>query len=304
VSWWDAAALDRARWQALVEPALERVARAIDSGRFPPGLLLAGPPGLGRELAAVEIAVRLVCTGATSMWSDGPCCGRVRGGLHPDVVAVTPEDDSREIKIEQIREIVDSAPGRPFEGLRRVWILDGVEATRLTPKAANCFLKVLEEPPDHVRFLLLAAKPEAVLPTIRSRCQQLTLPGPAAIARHLGVEGPPGLAAAALDGLEVGSHAERVRAALRGALGGEVRELLRLPQLLPDDLVSTEVVAAVALDEAAARDDELASELVRLAGELVAVERQVMALRLSRDRQLLACLLRWWQELPRDRGGI
>ena len=238
------------------------------------------------------------------MWSDGPCCGRVRGGLHPDVVAVTPEDDSREIKIEQIREIVDSAPGRPFEGLRRVWILDGVEATRLTPKAANCFLKVLEEPPDHVRFLLLAAKPEAVLPTIRSRCQQLTLPGPAAIARHLGVEGPPGLAAAALDGLEVGPHAERVRAALRGALGGEVRELLRLPQLLPDDLVSTEVVAAVALDEAAARDDELASELVRLAGELVAVERQVMALRLSRDRQLLACLLRWWQELPRDRGGI
>ncbi len=304
MSWWDAAALDRARWQALVEPALERVARAIDSGRFPPGLLLAGPPGLGRELAAVEIAVRLVCTGATSMWSDGPCCGRVRGGLHPDVVAVTPEDDSREIKIEQIREIVDSAPGRPFEGLRRVWILDGVEATRLTPKAANCFLKVLEEPPDHVRFLLLAAKPEAVLPTIRSRCQQLTLPGPAAIARHLGVEGPPGLAAAALDGLEVGSHAERVRAALRGALGGEVRELLRLPQLLPDDLVSTEVVAAVALDEAAARDDELASELVRLAAELVAVERQVMALRLSRDRQLVACLLRWWQELPRDRGGI
>jgi DNA polymerase-3 subunit delta' len=298
VSWWGDAALDRARWQALVEPVLERVGRALDSGRFPPGLLLAGPPGLGRELAAVEIAVRLVCAEARSMWSDGPCCGRVRGGHHPDVVAVMPTDESREIKIEQIREIVDSAPGRPFEGLRRAWILDGVEATRLTPKAANCFLKVLEEPPDHVRFLLLAAKPEAVLPTIRSRCQQLTLPGPAAIARHLGVGGPRGLAVAALDGLEVEPHVERVRAALRSALDGEVRDLLRLPQLLPDELVSTEVVAVVALEEAAASDDDLAAELVRLAAELVAVERQVMALRLSRDRQLVACLLRWWRELP------
>ena len=64
MSWWRAAALDRARWQALVDPGLERVARALDSGRFPPGLLLAGPPGLGRELAAVEIAVRLVCAEA------------------------------------------------------------------------------------------------------------------------------------------------------------------------------------------------------------------------------------------------
>lgn len=300
MSWWGPAALDRTRWQALVDPVLERVARALDSGRFPPGLLLAGPPGLGRELAAVEIAVRLVCGEATSMWSNGACCGRVRGGLHPDVVAVMPEDDSREIKIEQIREIVDSAPGRPFEGLRRIWILDGVEATRLTPKAANCFLKVLEEPPDHVRFLLLAAKPEAVLPTIRSRCQQLTLPGPVAIARHLGVEVPPGLAAAALDGLEVAPAVERVRAALDAAFAGEVRELLRLPQLLPDELVPTELVAAVALEEAAASDDDRAAELVRLAADLIAVERQVTALRLNRDRQLVACLLRWWRDLPRE----
>jgi hypothetical protein len=299
VSWWRAAALDRARWQPVVEEVLGQVARALDSGRFPPGLLLAGPAGLGRELAAVEIAVRLVCAEARSMWSDGPSCNRVRDGLHPDVVAVMPEDGSTLIKIEQVREIVDAAPGRPFEGRHRVWIIDGAEVSCLHRESANAFLKVLEEPPDHVRFLLLAAKPEAVLPTIRSRCQQLTLPGPVAIAGRLGVEVPPGLAAAALDGLEVGPHVERVRAALNDAFAGEVRELLRLPQLLPDELVPTELVAAVALEEAAAGDDERAAELVRLAAELVAVERQVKALRLSRDRQLVACLLRWWQELPR-----
>ena len=300
MSWWEPAALDRRRWQALVDPVLERVARALDSERFPHGLLLAGPPGLGRELAAVEIAVRLVCPDATGPWSDGACSARVRSGLHPDVVAVMPIEDSREIRIKQIREeIVECAPGRPFEGLRRVWILDGVEETHLTAEAANAFLQVLEEPPDHVRFLLLAAKPEAVLPTIRSRCQQLTLPGPAAIAHQLGVSSPIGLAAAALDGLELAQPVERVRAALRGAFAGEVRELLRLPHLLPEEPAPTEVVAAVALEEAVASGDELAAELVRLAAELVAVERQVTALRLSRDRQLVACLLRWWRELPR-----
>jgi DNA polymerase III subunit delta' len=304
VSWWPAAALDRARWQAVVEGALQGVARSLESERFPPGLLLAGPPGLGRELAAVEIAVRLVCAEAKSTWSEGPCCNRVRDGLHPDVVAVLPPEGSSQIKVEQVREIVGSAPGRPFEGLRRVWIIDGVEAARFHREPANAFLKVLEEPPDHVRFLLLAAKPEAVLPTIRSRCQQLTLPGPVAIARHLGVEVPPGLAAAALDGLEVAPAVERVRAALRDAFAGEVRELLRLPQLLPDELVPTELVAAVALEEAAASEDDRAAELVRLAAELIAIERQVTAFRLSRDRQLVACLLRWWRELPRPLPSV
>jgi DNA polymerase-3 subunit delta' len=300
VSWWEPAALDRTRWQALVDPILERVARALDSERFPHGLLLAGPPGLGRELAAVEIAVRLVCPGAKGPWSDCVCSGRVRSGRHPDVVAVMPPEGSTQIKIEQVREIVDGAPGRPFEGRHRVWILDGVEAARFHREPANAFLKVLEEPPGHVRFLLLAAKPEAVLPTIRSRCQQLTLPGPAAIAHQLGVSSPIGLAAAALDGLDLAPSAERVRAALRAAFAGEPRELLRLPHLLPEEPAPTEVVAAVALDEAVVSGDEQAAELVRLAAELVAVERQVTALRLSRDRQLVACLLRWWRDLPRE----
>jgi hypothetical protein len=303
VSWFPAAALDRTRWRPVVEDALEQAARALDSGRFPPGLLLAGPPGLGRELAAVEIAVRLVCAGATGLWSDGPCCDRVRKGLHPDVVALAPIEDSREIKIKQVREeIVERAAGRPFEGLRRVWILDGVEAYHLTEEAANSFLKVLEEPPDHVRFLLLAAKPEAVLPTIRSRCQQLTLPGPAAIARRLGIPVPLGLAAAALDGHELAPAVERVRAALGAAFAGEPRELLRLPHLLPDEPAPTELVAAVALEEAVAGGDERAAELVRLAADLVAAERLVVSLRLSRDRQLVACLLRWWQDLPLARS--
>jgi DNA polymerase-3 subunit delta' len=301
VSWWSAGVLDRRRWQPLVEPVLDRVVRAVEANRFPHALLLVGPPGFGRELAALEIATLLVCPEVDRPWAEGACCGRVRDGIHPDVAAVLPTGAAELIKIEQIREIVDSAPARPYEGLNRVWILDGVEAGRFGPEAANAFLKVLEEPPDHVRFVLLAGNPDSVLPTIRSRCQQLSLPGPAAIARQLGIEGPPALLLAGLDDDGVGRHIERARAALTEALGGEIRDLLRLPLLLPAELPCSEIVAAAAIEEAAAGDDgDRAGELVRLAGELVAVERRAAALNLPRDRQTVSCLIRWWRELPHD----
>ena len=66
VTWWGAEALDRERWGALVEPALERLLGARDRDRLPHAVLMVGPAGLGRELAAVEAAVLLACEGAAS----------------------------------------------------------------------------------------------------------------------------------------------------------------------------------------------------------------------------------------------
>ena len=183
--WWHEAVLDRESWQAIVQPTLERVQRARDRDRLPHALLLIGPAGLGRELAAVETAALVVCQGADEPWSEGGCVDRLRVGLHPDVEAALPTGAKKIIPIERIRHIVEAAPGRPFEGLRRVWILDGVEARCLPSASANAFLKVLEEPPPHVMFILLAANPMAVLPTIRSRCQQLNLPGSVSVASAL-----------------------------------------------------------------------------------------------------------------------
>jgi DNA polymerase-3 subunit delta' len=299
VSWWGPDVLDRSRWQPLVEPVLDRAARALAADRFPNGLLLVGPACVGRELAAVEIAVLLVCAEADRPWVDGPCCSRVRDGIHPDVAAVLPTGAAEMIKIGQVREIVESAPARPYEGRNRVWILDGVEAGRFGPEAANAFLKVLEEPPEHVRFLLLAANPDSVLPTIRSRCQHLFLPGPAAIGRKLGLQDPPALVLAGIGGDGFGALIERARAALAEAFRGEVLDLLRLPLLLSAAVPCTEIVAAAAVEEASCCDDgERAAELVRLAGELIAVERRATALNLPLDRLLVSCLLRWWRELP------
>lgn len=296
--WWEDGVDDGARWRELVEPALERLLHARDRDRLPHALLLVGPAGLGREVAAAEMAVLLVCEGADAAWSKDGCSARVREGLHPDVEAVLPTGAKQIIKIEQIREIVESAPRRPYEGLRRVWILDGVEAGRFGGAAANAFLKILEEPPEHVVFILLAANPMAVLPTIRSRCQQLTLPGTVAVAQRLAGDRPlPELTEAILSTDEVGETVEMIRASLTAGLKGQMRQLVRLPYAVPTDVPPLSATAAVAVEMAAEAEDDAAGEdLVRLAADLVSVERRARALNLNPKGQMVSSLLRWYRE--------
>jgi DNA polymerase-3 subunit delta' len=298
VTWWDEDALDRARWGPLVQTALERIVAARHRGRFPHAILLVGPPGLGRELLAVETAVLLTCEGAEEPWSSSGCADRVRRGLHPDVVGLFPQGPAQQIKIAQIREVVESAAGRPFEGLSRVWILDGVEAGRFGAEAANAFLKTLEEPPEHVRFLLLAANPSAVLPTVRSRCQTLNLPGPVAVAHALGDDIRPELMTAARSGSDIAELAGQVESTLSAAFTGEVQDLLRLSHAAGDEIPTFDVIAAVAVEMAGREQDpDRAAELVRLAADLLATDRRARGLNLNPGRQLTSCLLRWQREL-------
>jgi DNA polymerase-3 subunit delta' len=298
--WWPAAVLDRSRWGTLVEPVLGRIAAARNRGRFPHGLLLTGSPGLGRELAAVEAAVMLVCDGADQAWSVSSSADRVRGGNHPDVVAMMPEGKAGIIKIDPIREqVVEVVGSRPYEGLRRVWIFDAVEAEHLPGPSANAFLKTLEEPPEHAVFILLAANPSAVLPTIRSRCQQLALPSPSVVASDaVGAGVPPELSAMALGGVKVAPILVDIRAALEEAAAGESRHLLRLPYVIGDKVSAFEVVAAVAAEMATEVGRVDAAEgLARLAADLLTTERRSRALNLNADRQLVSCLLRWFREI-------
>jgi len=292
-TWWSEEVLDRARWRDLVEPALERLLHARDRDRLPHALLMVGPPGLGRELAAVEAAVLMVCKEASEPWSEGNCAGRVRRGFHPDVAAMLPEEPGGLIKIDPVRDrVVKVVSGKPFEGACRVWIFDGVEAGHLGAEAANAFLKTLEEPPEHARFILLAANPDAVLATIRSRCQQLRLPGAVAVARRLVDDAlPPELAATALTSDGLGQAMVEVRAALSAGLEGEPRQLLRLPYALPGQVPGFAVTAAVALEMAAETDDE---ELAQLAADLLMVERRTRALNLNVRGQMVSSLMRWY----------
>ncbi len=289
-AWLPDADLEAARWGALAQPVVERAARAHDAGLMPHAVLLVGPPHLGRELAAVELAALLTCPEHGGPGCECGSCRRVRRGVHPDVQLVSPAGTI--ITIAQIREVVAAAPGRPYEGVGRVWILEGVEAGQLGREAANAFLKTLEEPASHVHFILLAGNPEAVLPTVRSRCQQLVLPGPLAVARALGEEvAAPALAGAALAGRDPVDAVAVARSALAS---GEVLQLVRAARALGDLPDGYQAAAAAAL-ELATEDGQEAPELGRLAGELLAAEGRARALNLSAERQILACLLTWYQ---------
>jgi DNA polymerase-3 subunit delta' len=156
---------------------LALLARAMSRDTLPPALLLAGPEGVGKRRTAVAIAETLNClevrtTGDLEIDACGECssCRRIGRGVHPDVVILEPGDNGT-IKIDEIRDVIDRANYRPFEGRRRAVIVD--EADTMMPAAQNALLKTLEEPRPGTVFVLVSSAPDALLPTVQSRCPRL-----------------------------------------------------------------------------------------------------------------------------------
>jgi DNA polymerase III subunit delta' len=153
------------------------LSRAVARGSVPPSLLFAGPEGVGKRRVAMALAETLNCLQPTTgdgLERDacGTCaaCRRIARGTHPDVIVLEP-GDSGTIKIDPVREIIDRAQYRPFEGRRRAVIVDHADA--LTDDAQSALLKILEEPPSGSVFLLVTSSPDALLSTVRSRCPRL-----------------------------------------------------------------------------------------------------------------------------------
>ncbi|HYM25224.1 MAG TPA: DNA polymerase III subunit delta' [Vicinamibacterales bacterium] len=148
------------------------LARSIERGTLPPASIFAGPAGVGKRAAAIAVAQALNCLTPKSGDACGVCaaCTRIARGVHPDVLVVEP-GDSGNIRIEPIREAVDRTAFKPFEGKRRAVIVD--EADAMVPQAQNALLKTLEEPPASSVFILVTARPDSLLPTVRSRCIRL-----------------------------------------------------------------------------------------------------------------------------------
>jgi DNA polymerase-3 subunit delta' len=144
--------------------------RALESDRVPPALLFSGPSGVGKKRLALAFFRALLCERPGERPCDdcGPC-RRAAKGLHPDLTVV--EASGAAIKVDQIRDVVAKIGGRPFEAKSRGVVID--DAHLMTEEGANALLKSLEEPPASSHVCLVTASPQALLPTIRSRCQEV-----------------------------------------------------------------------------------------------------------------------------------
>jgi DNA polymerase III subunit delta' len=166
------------------ERVKENLRRLVTNGRVPGGLLFAGPEGVGKKEFALELARGLICKNGGC--EDCPICGRIGTfdlpnsekkedyekvflSGHPDVGIVIPF--KRNILVNGIRALEQEANFRPFEGGKRVFIIE--DAHKMNDSAANALLKTLEEPPPTTHLVLITSRPDSMLQTIRSRCQTI-----------------------------------------------------------------------------------------------------------------------------------
>jgi DNA polymerase-3 subunit delta' len=159
---------------------MERLGRLAFSGRMGQAFLFLGPQGVGRKLIARGWTQVLNCqTPLPSFpYACGQCrpCKKIDSGQFPDLFVVS-AGESKTLKIDQIREVLREAHYKPYEGQRRVFIID--DADLMNDAAANALLKNLEEPSETLVLILIAEHEGQLLPTIRSRCQMVrfgTLP--------------------------------------------------------------------------------------------------------------------------------
>jgi DNA polymerase III subunit delta' len=183
--------------------------------RLPHALVLSGPAGIGKMRLARAFLEALLCQQPQGGLACGRCqsCHLAAAGSHPDYELVMPEEKSKVIKIDQVRDLVAFFSRTAQYGGRRVALLAPAES--MNRNAQNALLKTLEEPGAGAFLLLLCDQPSRLLPTVRSRCQQ----------RQLGV--PDQAQALAWLGEQIGSGDAQ---ALLSAAGGAPLKALGLDQ--------------------------------------------------------------------------
>ncbi|HET6514201.1 MAG TPA: DNA polymerase III subunit delta' [Thermodesulfovibrionales bacterium] len=159
----------------------------LERGRIPSAYLFDGESGIGKRFTALNLAKAINClknseglfaTPANvkggSLKDVDACdvcsaCKKIDAGTYPDLVIVAPEKG--EIRVDEIRSVEDALSFKPYEGKKKVVIID--DADTMNQSAANAFLKTLEEPPEDSLLILIASNPGRMPETIRSRCSNV-----------------------------------------------------------------------------------------------------------------------------------
>ncbi len=158
--------------------AWEQLGQQLAGGRLPHALLLTGPPDTGVAQCALALARLLLCAAPDGGLNCGRChgCELSAAGSHGDLRWVEPEEKSRVIKVEQVRDTIGFTHGTAVQGERQVVVLSPADSMNVN--ACNALLKSLEEPAPGTYLVLVCARLHGVPATIRSRCQLLRLPSP------------------------------------------------------------------------------------------------------------------------------
>lgn len=155
--------------------------KLLTPGSRPHALLFYGMGGIGKKMLALHFARTFLCTGQ----GVRPCgvCESCRlfdiannSFAHPDFYLLTPEEEGKDIKIEQVKEMAKQAAFAPVLSEYKVCVID--DAGQMTAEAANSLLKLLEEPPPGWLFILITRQAERLLPTVLSRVIRLRFEAP------------------------------------------------------------------------------------------------------------------------------
>jgi DNA polymerase III subunit delta' len=162
--------------------AVDHLRRSWTAQRVPHALLMQGASGIGKRNLAAWLSAALLCEAKPGSVLDrcGSCtsCKLIAAGTHPDLNWIVPDEDKQQISIDQLREACERLTRTSFRQGYKIAIID--PAHQMTPGAANSLLKTLEEPSRDSLLILLTSRPSALLATIRSRCQRVTVCGPTA----------------------------------------------------------------------------------------------------------------------------
>jgi DNA polymerase-3 subunit delta' len=158
-------------------PQLEQLRRARAASRYPTALLIHGARGAGGEWLARFAAQLALCRASSPPCGQCRDCRQFLSEQHPDFMLLSPLEDSKQIRVEQVRELNEQLALSSHAG--------GATAVLITPadslnvSAANALLKTLEEPRSGVTLILVASVPSRLPATIISRCQRLAIVAPA-----------------------------------------------------------------------------------------------------------------------------
>ena len=151
-------------------PVRDLMRQSLSEDRLPSSLLFAGIAGVGKGTLAHFLSKATNCQKlGDDFCDDCGSCRKIEQRVHPDVRSYAP--DGAFIKIDQMRDLIREVFFKPFEGRRRVFVID--QAHRLRLEAANAILKTLEEPPETSLLILVTDSPNDLPGTLRSRCQRI-----------------------------------------------------------------------------------------------------------------------------------